>query len=190
MIEIRVANPDDAPAILDIYSYYIDKNVSFEFPVPKVEDYAHYIKKILKKYPYLVVLKDGEIIGYAYASAFRERALYNWSVETTIYFDKDHTHNGYGWILYSKLFEILKLQGFTMAYSCILYPYPISTKFHEKFGFKECGRFLNCAYKNGKWLSVIYMEKQICSVQNNVYYPEPIDFKDLSKEQIKKILSC
>lgn len=189
MIEIRVATPDDARAILDIYSYYIEKTISFEYPVPSEESYRNYIKKVLKTYPYLTVYEDDQLVGYCYASAFRERAAYDWSIETTIYLDKDKMRSGIGTLIYSKLFEILKYQGFTMAYSCIVYPYDISVDFHKKFGYVECGLYKNCAYKNGRWLNVIMMEKEVQPIISTKEYSVPVPFSKISIEKVDQILN-
>ena len=106
---IREAKIDDAKILADIYSYYVtDTAVSFEYKAPTEEEFAERIRRIKQKYPYLVCLKDGKIIGYAYASAYSKREAYDWTVTTSIYIDKDHRRNGAGSMLYAALEEELK----------------------------------------------------------------------------------
>ena len=78
-ISIRTATVDDAEALLNIYAYYVENTViSFEYDVPTIEEFSGRIAKTLKKFPYLVVEKDGEIMGYAYAGPFVGRPAYGW----------------------------------------------------------------------------------------------------------------
>ena len=79
-IKIRPATEADAAEILSIYAPYItDTAITFEYDVPTLEEFTGRIRHTLKKYPYLVAVRDSEIIGYAYAGAFYGRAAYDWS---------------------------------------------------------------------------------------------------------------
>ena len=96
-IIIRSAVIDDAEAILEIYAYYVENTaITFEYDVPSLEEMQGRIKKTLERYPYLVILHNGKIQGYAYAGPFKERAAYDWSVETTIYLAHDAVKCGLG----------------------------------------------------------------------------------------------
>ena len=66
---------------------------------------------VLQRYPYLVALSGGEIVAYAYVSPFKERAAYDWAVETSIYVKQDHKRMGIGSRMYRALEDILKIQG-------------------------------------------------------------------------------
>ena len=84
--KIRVATKQDAKSLVEIYAPYVEKTaITFEYTVPTVEEFEKRIERVLEKYPYLVAERDGEIVGYAYASAFHERPAYDWAVETTVY---------------------------------------------------------------------------------------------------------
>ena len=74
-MQIRVAEEKDAAALVEIYSYYVEKTaVTFEYETPSVEEFTRRIRDIQKKYPYIVAEENGEILGYAYGSAFHPRA--------------------------------------------------------------------------------------------------------------------
>ena len=76
-IRIRTATPNDASALLDIYAPYVSNTaITFEYEVPTEAEFRRRISNILEKYPYLVAERDGEILGYAYASSFHSRAAY------------------------------------------------------------------------------------------------------------------
>lgn len=70
MIHIRPAVADDAPALLDIYApYVIETAITFEYEVPTLDDFRQRIKNTLHTHPYLVIERDGEIVGYAYTTS-------------------------------------------------------------------------------------------------------------------------
>ncbi|MDD3393353.1 MAG: N-acetyltransferase family protein [Clostridia bacterium] len=161
-ISLRLATVSDARQLLAIYApYVLDTTVSFEYEVPSEEEFSKRISNILQKFPYYVALAEGEIVGYAYASPYRMRAAYNWVVETTIYIKQDFRGYGIGSKLYSALEETLKTQGVLTMLACIAYPNPPSSAFHETVGFQRVGHFSKSGYKLGRWIDIVWMEKQI-----------------------------
>ncbi len=162
---MRVATRDDAAAIVDIYAPYVrNTNVSFEYDVPSVAEYAKRIDAISARYPFLVACNaEGDIVGYCYAGAFKTRAAYDWAVECTIYLSPCAKGRGVSGQLYDWLEEILILQHITNANACIVEPNPSSERFHAKRGFKTVGHFTKCGYKLGKWQDMIWMEKTIAA---------------------------
>ena len=168
-ISIRSASVKDAEELLNIYAYYVENTaITFEYNVPTLELFTKRIENTLKKYPYLVVEKGGEILGYAYAGVFKDRAAYDWSAETTIYLKHDAVKCGLGRILYEALEKEMKKRGFLNLYACIGYPVDEdeyltknSAQFHEHLGYEKVGEFHKCGYKFGRWYHMIWMEKII-----------------------------
>ncbi len=166
---IRSACADDAEKLLEIYAHYVNNTaVSYEYEVPCEEEFRHRIVTTLEKYPYLVLERDGEIIGYSYAGPFKNREAYRYSVETTIYLKNGLQKKGYGRLLLSALEKELKAGGFTNANACIAFTEPDdeylnrnSMEFHSHMGYSLVGRFHKCAYKFGRWYDMIWMEKHI-----------------------------
>ena len=77
---IRIAEEADAEKLLEIYAPYVEKTaITFEYTVPSLEEFRERIRETLKKYPYLIAEKDGEVLGYAYTGAFGKRAAYSWA---------------------------------------------------------------------------------------------------------------
>ena len=173
---IRQATPADAEALLSIYDYYVRETaITFEYETPSVEEFRGRIENTLKKYPYIVACEkaedgsEGKIVAYAYASAFKAREAYKYSVETTIYVDKDQRRSGIGRMIYMELEERLKAQGILNLNACIGYPngqedehltYD-SVKFHDKLGYSMVGEFHQCGYKFGRWYNMVWMEKLV-----------------------------
>ena len=167
MITIRDAIISDAKDILKIYDYYVkDTAITFEYETPTLAEFEERMESIMKRYPYIVAIKDDVIVGYAYAGTFKARAAYDWSCELTIYLDKDAKGLGLGRKLYEVLEDKLKKMGILNLYACIGYPKKDdeylttnSADFHAHLGFKRVGTFNDCGYKFGRWYDMIWMEK-------------------------------
>lgn len=167
-IKIRSAVPDDAEKLLSIYAPYVTETaITFEYDVPSIEEFRARIEKTLAVYPYIVAVCDGTIVGYAYASRFSERKAYDFSVELSVYIDKNYHGQGLGRRLYSEMENRLFLMHVTNLYAKIaatprkndLYLTDGSILFHAAMGFETVGKFTSCAYKFGEWYDMVYMEK-------------------------------
>lgn len=187
MTLLRLVNPSDAKAILDIYGPYIQNtSLTFETEVPTVNDFAKRVKKYLEKWPWLVCEINGVITGYAYASLYRERSGYQWSIECSVYIKDEHHQSGIGKALYFSLFEILKRQGYNNVYAVINLPNDKSVAFHEKCGFSHFAIYEKVGYKLGQWKNVGWWRLII-----NEFVEEPaspILFSALNKDFLKKLL--
>lgn len=168
-ITIRMANPADAQALLNIYApYVINTAITFEYDVPSVEEFASRIAHSLEKYPYLIAEEGGNILGYAYASPLHDRPAYDWAVETSIYVDQNIKHRGIGRKLHDALESTLREQGILNMNACIAYPPEEdehldknSVEFHAHMGYRLVGEFYKCGYKFNRWYNMVWMEKLI-----------------------------
>ena len=178
-IELRMATPEDANALLKIYAPYIlHTGVTFEYEVPAEADFRERIRSVLEKYPYLVACKEGVPIGYAYAKALGERAAFSHSVETAIYLSEDSRGKGVGTLLYRELERILKMQNVTNVYAAVSYRENedetishASPYFHLASGFQKAAHFKKCGYKFDRWYDIVWYEKYI-----GVHSAHPADF--------------
>jgi phosphinothricin acetyltransferase len=178
---IRLATSADARGILDIYAPYI-RNTSFTFETetPSVAAFAVRINDYLQSWPWLVCEINNIIAGYAYASRYRERTAYQWSVECSVYVHDDFQRMGVGRALYTALFQILKFQGFRNVFAVINLPNEKSAAFHENFGFKYFATYKQVGYKLGQWKNVGWWRLTL-----NEFGREPaapVAFKNLSKD--------
>lgn len=157
---IRDAAPEDAGELVEIYRPYVENTaITFEYDTPSTEEFRGRIQNIQKEFPYLVYEKDGEILGYAYASKFHGRAAYQWAAELSIYLREDQKGKGIGKKLYQKLMERLKKQGILKVYAHITWPNEASIFFHKSMGFRMTARFEKSGYKLGKWRDTVFMER-------------------------------
>lgn len=161
-ISIRFADPCDAQALLKVYAPYVNNTpITFEYEVPSPVEFEGRIREVSARYPYLVACRNSEILGYSYACAFKNRAAYDWSVETSIYIDRNARGFGIGSLLYQRLEELLKKQNICNLCACIAYPNPESIAFHEKHGYSTVAHFHKSGYKFHTWYDMIWMEKTL-----------------------------
>ena len=151
-MKIRLARIDDAPAIADIYAPIVaSTHTSFETSPPDGAEMGRRIGKVLGFHPWLVAERDGRVLGYAYASAHRERAAYQWSADVSCYVHADARGQGVGRQLYRKLLAVLAAQGHHAAFAGIALPNDASIRLHESVGFRRVGVYREVGYKAGGW---------------------------------------
>lgn len=162
-ITIRPATVADAQDLLNIYAPYIlETAITYEYDVPSLEEFQGRIARTLEKYPYLVAVDAcGRIVGYAYASPFITRSACDWSVETSIYVDRNCRGRHIGALLYEELERILKAQHVINACAYICASYEESIAFHKKHGYEIVATFHKSGFKLGRWHDLVCMEKAL-----------------------------
>ena len=94
------------------------------------------------------------MIGYAYATRFRDRPAYKYVVETSIYVADTAQRQGAGRLLYEALIDTLRAQGFVHAVGALALPNDASITLHESVGFRRAGVYREVGYKHGRWIDV------------------------------------
>jgi len=161
-MKIRQGRPEDAEQLLDIYRpVVLDTVISFEDTPPEVDEFKVRMNKCLDSHAWLVAEADGRLGGYAYATGFRARPAYRYSVETTIYLDKNHRNMGIGRRLYEALFEELSQSGFGQAFAGIALPNDASIALHRSVGFEHVGTLKSVGFKFDKWHDVSWWQRAV-----------------------------
>ncbi len=161
---IRLATGTDAMGILAIYAPIVRETaISFEVTPPEVNQMRERIVNTLGRFPWLVCADGEQILGYAYASAHRDRAAYQWSVDVSVYVDAQARRSGVGRSLYTSLLNLVDLQGFYNAYAGITLPNPASVSLHEAMGFRLVGIYRSVGHKLGKWHDVGWWHRVVRS---------------------------
>jgi phosphinothricin acetyltransferase len=159
---IRLATPEDAPGILEIYAPIVRETpVAFEVEAPAPDGMSARITKVLEKYPWLVDIREGRIAGYVYAGLHRDRPAYQWSTDLSVYVHPDWRGKGVGRGLYGALFDVLVFQGYVNAFAGITLPNLASVKLHESVGFRPIGVFRNVGFKLGSWHDVGKWQREL-----------------------------
>lgn len=163
MTTIRDATTNDAAQIAAIYNHYIAHTiVTFEEDPVAADDIAQRITETQQQaLPWLVCVDDEKVVGYAYASKWKGRCAYRYSVEVTVYLDPKHTAAGLGSKLYAALFARLTASGYHVAIAGISLPNPASIALHEKFGMHKVAHFEQVGFKFADWVDVGYWQCQL-----------------------------
>ena len=157
---IREAKSDDAAAIVAIYNHFIvNTPITFEEQAITPGDMAQRIADVQNSdLPWLVAEHDGVVIGYAYATKWRVRHAYRYSVESTVYLAPSHAGKGIGTLLYKALLTRLSEQGCHVVIGGIAQPNPASVALHEALGFQQVAKFKEVGFKFGQWVDVGYWQ--------------------------------
>lgn len=157
---LRHADPQhDAAACAAIYAPHVDgRGTSFEERPPTAEELGARIERMSARYPWLVDERDGEVVGFAYATGHRERAAYRWAAETSVYIRADHQGQGVGRQLYEALLDLLRRQRLHVACAGITLPNEASVRLHEALGFEPIGTYREIGYKAGAWRDVSWWQ--------------------------------
>jgi L-amino acid N-acyltransferase YncA len=155
-LKLRAVTPDDALAIAGLYAPYVENSiVSFETEAPDAAAMRTRIEAGGALYPWLAAVDEaGEIAGYAYASPFRPRPAYRYTVETTVYVRQGLHRRGIGGLVYRPLLAMLEAQGFTQAFGAITLPNDASVALHERLGFVRAGTYRQVGWKQDGWWDV------------------------------------
>lgn len=160
---IRDATPEDAAAIAAIYGHHVlNGTASYDFVPPPAEFHRSKIEAVIAAgWPFLVADEDGAVVGYAYATQFRDREGYRFTAEDSIYVHPDRMGQGIGGTLLGALIERSVACGFRTLIAVIGGAEPGSIAVHARHGFREVGRLHAVGYKHGRWLDSVYMQLEM-----------------------------
>jgi phosphinothricin acetyltransferase len=160
---IRDADPArDAAACAAIYAPQVeDSPVSFEERAPDTAEMAARIEHHGASHAWLVAEWAGQVVGYAYATAFNERPAYRWSASVSVYVAGEARGSGVGRALYEALFDRLRERGFRMACAGITLPNEASVGLHQALGFEQTGVNREIGWKHGAWRDVGWFQLEL-----------------------------
>lgn len=159
---VRDATAADGAGCAAIYAPYVrETTVSFELVPPTPEQMAERIAAAQARHAWLVLEEDGRVVGYAYANRFSARPAYRWSVEVSIYLDRDRHRTGGGRRLYEALLERLAERGYRRAMAGMSLPNDASVAFHRALGFEPVGTYRRVGWKQGAWRDVAWVQRTI-----------------------------
>jgi L-amino acid N-acyltransferase YncA len=175
-VRVRRATAADAAAIASIYAPYVTASiVSFETEAPGEAEMRARIEEAGDAYPWLAACDgDGPPLGYAYACAFRARAAYRFTVETSVYVAGDAHRRGLGTLLYRALLPVLEAQGYAQAIAAITLPNEASVRLHERLGFHQVGTYEKVGFKFREWRSVSLWQRPLAQLSTRPEEPRPV----------------
>ncbi|MFB2581788.1 N-acetyltransferase family protein [Herbiconiux sp. P15] len=162
---IRDAVESDLPYIREIYNHYVANTVvTFDEDAMTLKEWRQKFAWTRKfDYPFLVALSPaGTLLGFAYVSAWKQKAAYRRTVENSIYLGPAATGKGLGKALLGELITRSKQAGIKEMLAVIAdQGADASIRLHEAFGFKEVGRLGRVGFKFGHWLGTVLLQKSL-----------------------------
>lgn len=161
---LREATPGDIPAITAIYGAEVRGHVNtYEYEAPDAAEMERRMRALLDAgYPYLVAEDNAGIAGYAYASSYRARIGYRFTVENSVYVAAGRQGQGIGTALLRQLIATCEARGFRQMIAVIgERSNTASIRLHEKAGFRLVGVFPGIAWKHGRWLDTVQMQREL-----------------------------
>lgn len=158
---IRTAGSADARAIARVFAPYATGTVvTFETTPPSEETWSRLIEGLTATgHPFLVAERDGEVLGFAYASPWRTKPAYRQTVEDSVYVAEGNQGVGVGRALLNELLERCRLAGFRTVVAVIaLTGHPASVALHASLGFSDVGTIHNAGSKLGVWVDTHLMQ--------------------------------
>ena len=160
---IRAAATGDAERSAEIYAHHVlHGTATFDIVPLSVEAMADKIGGLVARgCPFLVAEVEGAVVGYAYATPFRDRPAYAGTVEDSIYLDPAWTGRGIGKALLSALIDACEAAGFRQMIGIAGGGEPASVALHIACGFSHAGRMVAVGRKFGRWLDTVYMQRAL-----------------------------
>jgi phosphinothricin acetyltransferase len=163
-IVVRDANEGDVTAVQRIYAHHVLHGLATfeEIPPPVREIRARRASVLAAGLPYFVAEQGGEVVGYSYATGFRARSAYRYTIEDSVYVAAGLVGKGIG----SALLEALLCR-------CEVGPWrqmiavigdsgnAASIAVHRRFGFQHVGTLVSAGFKFGRWVDVVLMQRPL-----------------------------
>ena len=160
MIQIRTAQEQDLPAILEIYNdAIINTTAVYDYEPHTLEMRKQWFRiKEAQGYPVFVAEENGRVVGFSSIGPWRAWAAYKYSVENSIYVAAEQRGKGIGKKLLEPLIEAAKELDLHAIIAGIDATNEVSINLHRSFGFTEAGQFKQVGYKFGRWLDLTFMQ--------------------------------
>ena len=163
-LEIRSAAAADVPSITEIYEHAVRfGTATFELVPPDIAEMTRRFETLMTGgFPYLVASVDGDVVGYAYAAAYRPRPAYRFTVENSVYLQPAIQRRGIGYQLLQRLIAESEARGFRQMIAVIGdSANAASIRVHSKCGFRMVGTHPGVGFKFGRWLDTVMMQRML-----------------------------
>lgn len=162
---IRDVTPGDIDAIRAIYGWHVEHGrASFEETPPTLDEMTARVNAVTAQgLPWLVAEMDGIVVGYCYASPWRARPAYRYTLEESIYIDASMVGRGIGSHLLQALIERCE-QGPWRQLMAVIGDGENnrgSTRLHRLLGFEVVGSLRSVGFKFGGWRDTLIMQRPL-----------------------------
>jgi phosphinothricin acetyltransferase len=163
-IVVRDANETDMSAVAGIYAKHVLHGLaSFEEVPPSLDEMKSRRRGVLELgLPYLVAELDGRIVGYSYATFYRTRPAYRYTVEDSVYVDEGLQGRGIGTALLAELIARCERGPWRQMLAVIGDSGNTgSIALHRRLGFRPCGTLAAVGFKFGRWVDSVFMQRAL-----------------------------
>jgi L-amino acid N-acyltransferase YncA len=163
-LEIRPTIAADLAAVTEIYAHEVrEGTATFELVPPDVAEMTRRFQVLMDGgFPYLVAELDGSVVGYAYASSYRPRPAYRFTVENSVYLRPQVHRRGIGRQLLERLIDECETRGFRQMIAVIGdSANAASVGIHARCGFQMIGTHPSVGLKFGRWLDTVMMQREL-----------------------------
>lgn len=163
LINLRDSLESDCLAIQGIYAHHVlHGTASFEIEPPSVDEIRRRRAEIVEKgLPYIVAEREGVVLGYAYATMYRARPAYRFTVENSVYVRDGLTGEGIGSMLLVELIRRCTVAGFRQMIAVIGDSSAASVALHKRHGFSQVGLFRSVGFKAGAWRDTAMLQLEL-----------------------------
>lgn len=159
---LRLATPDDAEQIRQIYNVEVTSStVTFDLVPRSLSDQLEWQAARSGAHAVVVAEADGEVLGFASLSSWRDRPAYSTTVEDSVYVHRDHQGRGVGKALLAVLIDTATAHGFHACMARIVGGHEASIALHRSCGFEIVGTEREVGRKLNRWLDVVLMERML-----------------------------
>jgi phosphinothricin acetyltransferase len=161
-MRLRAAEEADMAAVTAIYAHHVLTGyASFEeVPPDLIEMTARFRTFTEKGLPYIVAEKDGRVLGYSYAGPYRTRSAYRFTVENSVYVDKDAAGQGIGRALLTELIRLCEAGPWQQMIGIIGDSRnTASIRLHLSLGFRMVGTLEKVGFKHGMWVDTVLTQR-------------------------------
>ncbi len=160
---VRPSTENDVAAMIAIYTHHITRGLGdVDIEPTQSDDIKRRRKNMLRRrLPHLAAVRDGMIVGYAYAVPFRKRPAYRYAVKHSIYVHPGHVGTGIGRQLLPALIEACASAGYRQMFAYVDADNVASLSLHEAHGFRRAGLLEGVGFKYGKWSDSVLMQRAI-----------------------------
>jgi L-amino acid N-acyltransferase YncA len=163
-LEIRPTIAADLAAVTEIYAHEVrEGTATFELVAPDLAEMTRRFQVLMDGgFPYLVAELDGSVVGYAYASSYRPRPAYRFTVENSVYLRPQVHRRGIGRQLLERLIDECETRGFRQMIAVIGdSANAASVGIHARCGFQMIGTHPSVGLKFGRWLDTVMMQREL-----------------------------
>jgi L-amino acid N-acyltransferase YncA len=163
-LAVREAAPADLPGIAAIYAHHVRTGfASFETEPPDLAEMTARFEAVREKgFPYLACEIDGRLSGYAYATLYRLRPAYRFTLEDSVYVHPEMAGRGAGRALLAHLIERCEAIGCRQLVAVIGDSgNAASIGLHSALGFRLVGTLASIGFKHGRWVDSVLMQRPV-----------------------------